>query len=139
MKDHDNIHLKIQDLCTCFSGTDPLKEMSSIKTETDLQEAALKWIALAVLHGVNANAEKISLKLGEDGEIRVLAEYRETDLPSPGNAVGQEIFKALRQVTHIEENKGKTSLALGLGDSSLDLTVGIKEKKGKQKIAIKFP
>ncbi len=62
MKDVQNLHLKVQELCDCFSTTDPLKEMSEIKTGEDRMEAALKWLALSVLHGVNNNAKKVSIK-----------------------------------------------------------------------------
>jgi len=142
MKDTENLHLRIQDLCACFSGTDPLKEMSSIASianEPESGDAALKWVALAALHGINANAEKISLKEDEDGKIRVTAQYRETQLPSPGSTVGNKVFDVFREITHIDDAKGKTSLALGIMDSSIELSVAIKEKKGKRKISIKFP
>jgi hypothetical protein len=138
MKDHDNLHLKMQELCTCFSNTDPLKEMSGLKDDSEGEEQALKWLALVALHGVGANAEKITLKQ-EGEEIRVQAEYRTHQLPAPGKNTAQEIFSALRKITHIEDKKGKTRLALGIQDSSVDLTVSIKEKEGKQKISIRFP
>jgi len=139
MKDHDNIHLKLQDLCACFSTTDPLTEMAALSGDQDTGEAALKWLALAALHGINANAEKITLKEDNEGNVSVTAEYRENQLPSPGSAVGSGIFDAVRQITHIEKDKGKTQVALGVMDSSVDLSLGIKEKKGKRKISIKFP
>jgi hypothetical protein len=139
MKDSENLHLKVQELITCFSGTDPLKEMSELTNDTESDDAALKWLALAALHGVNANAEKITLKEDEAGNVRVTAEYRKTDLPSPGKEAGSSIIDAVRKITHIEEAKGKTTLALGIMDSSIELTVGIKDKKGKRKVSIKFP
>lgn len=139
MKDTKSTHKKIQDHCTCFSGTDPLKEMSAIANDPESEEAGLKWMALAALHGINANAEKISIQEDEDGKIRVMAEYRKTELPSPGKAAGSQVFDIFREITHIEDAKGKTSLALGIMDSSIELSVSIKEKKGKRKISIKFP
>lgn len=140
MKDTENMHQKIQDLCACFSDTDPLKEMSDIAAnDPEAGDAALKWMALAALHGINADAEKISLKEDEDGKISVTAEYRKTQLPSPGSTVGSRVFDLFREITHIEDAKGKTSLALGIMDSSIELSLGIKEKNGKRKISIKFP
>ncbi len=139
MKDTENTHLKIQDLCSCFAGTDPLKEMSTIANDPESEDAGLKWMALAALHGINANAEKISIHEDETGNIRVTAEYRKTELPSPGSSVGSRIFDIFREITHIEDAKGKTSLALGIMDSSVELSLGIKEKKGRRKITIKFP
>ena len=139
MKDHENIHLKVQDLCDCFSSTDPLKEMAAITGEKNSSEAALKWIALTALHGINANAEKITLKADKDGQIKVVAEYRKTELPSPGRDIGKAVFKAIREITHIQGEKGKTQLALGIRDSSLDLHVKLKEKKDKRELDIAFP
>ncbi len=139
MKDSENLHLKVQELCACFSSTDPLKEMSDLTNDIDSGEAALKWLALTALHGVNANAEKISLKENENGKVIVTAEYRKTELPSPGKTIGDSVFDSIRKITHIEDAKGKTTLALGIMDSSIELSVGIKDKKGKRKISIKFP
>jgi hypothetical protein len=139
MKDSENLQLKVQELCDCYSTTDPLKEMSEIKKDENSLEGALKWLALTVLHGVNNNARKISIKQANDGRVSVTAEYRDSDLPDPGSAVASNIFEAVRQITHIEGEKGKTQLALGLKDSNLDLTVGVKDKADYKKISIKFP
>lgn len=139
MKDSTNLHLKIQELCDCFSTTDPLKEMSDIQNDDPGIDAALKWLALAALHGVNNNAKKIAIKQSGDGTVSVTAEYREAQLPSPGPDVASNIFEAIREVTHIEKTKGKTTLALGIKDSSLDLEVKVKDKDGGKKVSIKFP
>lgn len=138
MKDKSNLHLKVQELCDCYATTDPLKEMSEIKNDADTDEAALKWLALAALHGVNNNAKKISVSLEENGEITVKAKYRETELPSPGKETGKKIFDTLTQITHIENDEGKTQLALGIRNSSIDLNVKIKTKDNKKEFVIKF-
>jgi len=139
MKDTGSLHLKVQELCDCFATTDPLKEMSDVKDDTDKNEAALKWLALAALHGVNNNAEKISITRSDNGNVTVTAEYRKKDLPSPGSDVAEKIFEAVTGITHIEGDKGKTPLALGIRDSSIDLGIKMKTKDGGKKITIKFP
>jgi hypothetical protein len=139
MKDERNLHLKVQELCDCYVTTDPLREMSQIPTSADEEDVALKWLALAALHGVNNNASKITLRKGDDGNIQVTAEYRTTELPSPGGAVGDKILTAIREITHIDSDKGKTRLALGMRDSSIDLEVKVKSKKGYEKLSLKFP
>ena len=73
---------------------------------------------MTALHGVNSNANKISIKQKSDGTISVVAEYRDTELPSPGADVAGNIFEVVREITHIESAKGKTKLALGMRDSS---------------------
>jgi hypothetical protein len=139
MKDERNLHLKVQELCDCYATTDPLREMSQVSASGDEEEIALKWLALAALHGVNSNASKISLSKGEDGNIRVTAEYRKAELPSPGSAVGAKILNAVRDITHIDKDKGESRLALGMRDSSIELKVKIKSKKGQEKVSLKFP
>ena len=139
MKDKGSLHLKVQKLCDCFATTDPLKEMSDIKGDADKNEAALKWLALAALHGVNNDAEKISITRSDDGNVTVTAEYRQKDLPSPGSEVAERIIEAVTGITHIEGDKGKTPLALGIRDSSIDLKIKLKTEDGGKKITIKFP
>ena len=139
MKEKRNVHLKVQELCDCYATNDPLKEMSVIKNDGDKDEAALKWLALASLHGVNDNASEVTITRSKDGEIRVTAKYRESELPSPGNEVGGKIMEAVREVTHIEGSKGKTPLSLGIRNDSIELEVKMKAKEGKEKVTIKFP
>ncbi len=139
MKDTESVHKKVQEMCDCYATTDPLKEMSILKSDADKQEAAVKWLALAALHGVNHNAEKITIRRSGEGKVTVYAEYRSTELPSPGTDVGQKIFEAARNMTHIEGEKGKTDLALGIRDSSIDLEVKLKKKDGGEQLTVKFP
>ena len=139
MKDKGNLHLKVQELCDCFSTTDPLREMSVIKNDQDKEEAALKWLALTALHGVNNNAKEVSISRSGDGDVKVAAEYRKTELPSPGSQVGSNIFEALRNITHIEGEQGEITLALGIRDSSLDLKVKLRSTDGGEKVSITFP
>jgi hypothetical protein len=139
MKEKRNLHLKVQELCDCYATTDPLKEMSVLGKDKDKEEAALKWLALAALHGVNQNAEEITVSRDAKGQVKVVARYRETELPSPGPEVGQKIMAAVREITHIEGDKGKTILALGMRNDSLELKVKIKVKGEKEEVAIEFP
>jgi hypothetical protein len=139
MKEKRNVHLKIQELCDCYATNDPLKEMSVVKNDGDKEEAAIKWLALASLHGVNNNAKEVSLTRSRNGEVRVTAKYRETDLPSPGSDVGAKIMEAVREVTHIEGDKGKTPLSLGIRNDSIELQVKMKTKDEGEKVTIKFP
>jgi hypothetical protein len=126
-------------MCDCYATNDPLKEMSTLASETEADIGAIKWWALAVLHGVNTNAEKISVRRRADGEVTVQAKYRPADLPAPGKTVGDTIFETFRQITHIDGDKGKSAMALGIRDASLELKVKLKRKKDSEQITIKFP
>ena len=139
MKEKRSIHLKVQELCDCYATTDPLKEMSKIKADGDKDEAAIKWLALAALHGVNDNAAEVSITRSPDGNIKVTAKYREAELPSPGKEIGEKIMNAVREIAHIEGAKGKSPLALGIREDSIELNIKMKSKGQGEKVTLKFP
>ncbi len=139
MKDKRSLHLKVQELCDCYLTTDPLGEMSIIRHDKDKDEAALKWLALAALHGINDNAKKISIARGKEGNVKVIAEYRQSELPSPGSEVGEKIIEAIQGITHLEGNKGKTPLALGIRDSSVEVNIKMKRDEDGEVVTLKFP
>ena len=139
MKEKRNVHLKVQELCDCYATNDPLKEMSTVKNEGDKDEAALKWLALSALHGVNSNAETITITRSKDGDIDVTAKYRESELPSPGSDIGTKIIAAVREITHIEGKKGKTPLALGIRNDSIEIQVKMNSEEDKEIVTLNFP
>jgi len=137
MKEKRNLHLKVQEMCECYSSTDPLKSMSQMVNEADADEAAVKWIALATLHGINANAKSISISISGEA-VHVIAEYRPAELPAPNRAIAEKIMASVREITHIEDAKGRLPLALGVRDSSVDVEVKVKSKKDKQTVTLEF-
>jgi hypothetical protein len=139
MKDKETLHKRVQEQIDCFATTDPLKEMSELVREGDTGEAALKWLALATLHGINMNAKEIAVLQSEDGQIKVMAEDRPAELPSPGRSIGEKIIESVREITHLEKEKGKTTLALGIRDSSIELKVKVKKNENGEKVTLKFP
>ena len=139
MKEKRNLHLKVQELCDCYAANDPLKEMSVVKNDENEDEAGVKWLALAVLHGVNDNAKEVTVTRTFDGEVAVSAKYHESELPSPGTQVGAKILDAIRGITHIEEGKGESPLALGIRNDSIELQVKFESEKDQEKVTLKFP
>jgi len=134
-----NLHLKIQELCDCYASNDPLKEMSRIDGDNDGEDAALKWFALAVLHGVNNNASEIAVSRSAGGEVAVTAKYRESELPTPGRKIGEKIMAAAREISHIEDDKGEIPLAMGIRQDSLDLNLEVTAKDQGETITLRFP
>jgi hypothetical protein len=125
-------------MCNCYTTTDPLQEMSRlVGEEENLQESALKWLALAILHGINSNAEKIAIKRDDDGQIVVKAKYRPTELPAPNEKIAATVIEIIREITHIED-KGSLPLSIGIQNSSIDLEAKLKLKEGEDKLELKF-
>lgn len=139
MQDKSSVQQKVQALCDCFAETDPLAEMASVTQETDKEEAALKWLALAFLHGIDQNADEIKLQRSADDRMKATIEYRKRELPLSEDAIGREVMQALRQMTHIEGEKAKVCLSVGIRDSSVEIVVKVKQEDGGEKITLEFP
>ena len=115
MLDKRTLHMKVQEHCDCFATSDPLGEMGGLAKEQESEEGALKWIALAVLHGIDRNAESISLRRTADGKISVTAKYRESELPAPPARIGGKVFDVVKAITHIDDEVGGPLLSSGYG------------------------
>jgi hypothetical protein len=139
MKDKRSLHLKVQELCDCYATTDPLKEMSEMQKGEEEEEAALKWLALAILHGVNANAKTISISRSNDGKVKVTGEYRKADLPNPGLEIGDEVIRAVKAITHLEGEKRQTDLAIGIRGGSIEMKVEVKKEDAMESVSLQFP
>jgi hypothetical protein len=48
-------------------------------------------------------------------------------------------MEAVREITHIEGRKGKSPLALGIRNDSIELKVKMKEKENRTEVTIGFP
>jgi hypothetical protein len=138
MQDTGNLQLKVQEMADCYATSDPLREMSIIEKEENKEEGAVKWLALAALHGVNQNAEKITINQSATGEVTVTAKYRKSELPTPGGDVAGKIFEAMGAITHMEGDKVKMPLSLGVRNDSVPLKVKMKSKEGGKSLTIKF-
>jgi hypothetical protein len=133
-----SLHLRVQEMCDCYAANDPLQEMSKLaQKEENSQEAAIKWLALAVLHGINSNAKKIAIQRDDGGQITVKAKYRTADLPAPDEKTADAVFKTIREITHIED-MGKLPLTIGIRDGSIDLEAQLKVKPDKNELELKF-
>jgi hypothetical protein len=139
MKDNRSYHLKVQEMCDCYLSTEPLREMSVLKDDEDKDDAAIKWLALAILYGIDSNAKRISISASDDGEVKVFAKFRKTELPTPGKEVGRRVFDLVKQIGHFEGEEGATPLAVGIRDSSLEIGVTAAKDGDDRVVTLKFP
>jgi len=139
MLDKRTLHMKVQEHCDCFAETDPLSEMAGLVKEHDTEDGALKWIALAILHGIDRNAEKISLRRNAEGGVSVTAKYRKTELPTPPAQIGRKVFDVVKGITHIEGDKGNSAVVIGIRDSSVELEVKLDRDGAQEEVVLKFP
>ena len=138
MRDSSSLHKKVQEMVDCYMSTDPLQEMEKVSAEGDMEEAAIKWLALAALHGVNSRAKKISVQQ-KGGEYTITVEYRKSGLPNPGPEVARKVLDDVRGIMHLEEDKGSMPLSLGFRDSSVELKLKAKRKEDEDKVTLEFP
>ncbi len=136
-----NYQLKLQEMCDCYMETDFLPEMQAMAgaESKDVEEDAIKYLALAIMHTISEKAEKLSLKQkGDELSVKIKNDEKQM-LPVPSAAVLNKIFEIMRAILHIEEDKGEMALSLGLRSGEVNVTVKMEKEEGKQSMKIKFP
>jgi len=136
-----NNHLKLQEMCDCYMETDFLSAMQGMaETDSkDIEEDAIKYLALAIMFALTQKAEKLSLKKkGEELKIKIKNGSKEK-LPLPAVAVMEKIFEIMRTILHIEEDKGEMEFSLGLRSGEVNVMVKVERKGDKQSLKFQFP
>lgn len=136
-----NFHLKLQEMCDCYMETDFQKQLQGMAGQApeDMDESAVKYLALAIMYAVTEKASKLSMKKKEDQVKVTIKGDEKLSLPVPSPAQFDKIMEIIRAILHIDEDAGEMPLALGLRSGNLDLQVKAKRKGNKESLKIKFP
>ncbi|ADH84910.1 hypothetical protein [Desulfurivibrio alkaliphilus] len=137
-----NLHLKLQEMCDCYLDTDYAVELARMAAgpESEPEENAVKYLALAIMYGITEKADKLKLKRDKDGSIEAeLKGEQKIKLPAPAGSVWEGMVATIRRILHFDQEGGELPLALGLRAGSLDLKVKLKEKGDKSSLTIAFP
>jgi len=136
-----NFHLKLQEMCDCYMETDFLAEMRHMTTQetTDQEEAAMKYLALSILHTITEQAKKLSFKRkGPEVTVKMKNTKKEL-LPAPSLEIFNKIVEIMRSILHLHEEKGELPFSLGLRTGEVNLEVKIKREEDKESVKFKFP
>ncbi len=136
-----NYHLKLQEMCDCYMETDFLAALLGMAgaDSKDVEEDAIKYLALAIMYAITKKAEKLSFKKkGEELKAKINNGSKEK-LPVPSVAVLDKVFEIMRGILHIEEDKGEMEFSLGLRSGEVDVIVKADREDGKESLKIKFP
>ena len=136
-----NYHLKLQEMCDCYMETDFLAAMQDMAgaDSKDIEEDAVKYLALALMYAISQKAEKLSFKKkGEELKATIKNGAKEK-LPLPAAAIMDEVFQIMRAILHIEEDKGEMELSLGLRSGEVNVMVKVERGDSKQSLKIKLP
>jgi hypothetical protein len=136
-----NYHLKLQEMCDCYMETDFQKQMETMVASGagEIEENAVKYLSLAIMYSLTERARKLSFKKKESDITVVAKADNKITLPAPSAALFDKIAEIMRNILHIEEDKGEMTLALGLRSGDIELLVNVKRKPGKETVKIKFP
>jgi len=135
-----NYHLKLQEMCDCYMETEFRKELQHmVGIVGDLEENGIKYLALALMCAVTEKAAKLSLK-SKDGKVTVTVKGDEKlALPAPSLPLFEKMVAIMRAILHLEDDKGKTALALGLRSGDLELQVKVERRPGKESLKFLLP
>jgi hypothetical protein len=144
MRDSRSLHLKLQEYADCFSETDAAKELEEISAKGaggdrtgDLTEVALKYLATAILVGIEEEAEKVQITRegAMEGDCRLLGQS-EIILPRPPTGLAREMIGIVRCITDLEADTGESSLAYGIRNDQLDINVSIHKAGEKESLGL---
>ena len=136
-----NYHLKLQEMCDCYMETDFLAALQGMAgaESKDVEEDAIKYLALALMYAITQKAEKLSFKKkGEELKVKINNGSKEK-LSVPSVVVLDKVFEIMRGILHIEEDKGEMEFSLGLRSGEVDVIVKVDREDGKESLKIKFP
>ena len=136
-----NYHARLQEMCDCYMETDYRQEMEKMASERspDVEEDALKYLALSILYGTTEKASKLSFKR-KKGEPKVTVKAEEKmELPKPPGEIADKVFEIMRSITHLEGEKGKEPFSLGLRDGRMELGVKVEREEDKESLKFSFP
>ena len=136
-----NYHLKLQEMCDCYMETDFLAAMQTMagSEPKDIEEDAIKYLALAIMFAITRKAEKLSFKQKQEELSAKIENGEKEKLPVPPLTVMEKVFEIMRSILHIEEDKGELEFSLGLRSGEVNVMVRVERKGGKQSLKIKFP
>lgn len=136
-----NYHVRLQEMCDCYMETDYREVIEKMASESsvDVEEDALKYLALSILYATTEKAKKLSFKK-KRGERKVTVKAEEKmELPTPPGEIADKIFEIMRSITHLEGKKGREPLSLGLRDGRMELGVRVKKEEDKESLKFRFP
>jgi len=138
-----NLHLKLQEMCDCYLETDFAKQLNAMtkSASRDLDEDAVKYLALAIMYGINERAGTLKFKKKKDNSLKAVLETGDgkISLPQPSPQLFDRIAETVRSILHFEAGGGQLPLVLGLRNSQLELTVKLKEKEDETSLKLSFP
>jgi len=146
IKDDRNYHQKLQEFCDCYMETDPKKELEKAAKGIsgdpggNQDELALKFLGLGIFYGASEKAKKISIQRSKDGKVLFTVESRgQYQLPPPSTQLADRIISIARSITHLEEDRGKEPVSLGLRNDRMDITFQFDRKGEEESFSILFP
>ncbi len=135
-------HLKLQEMCDCYLETDFSKKLAAMKRslKPNVSEDAYKYLALALLEATTEQASELSfVTLDNLATVNIESSDKTIHLPAPSPNLLHVITTIIRDITHIDEGNGESSLILGLKSGQLDLSVLIQKDSRRERIVIGFP
>jgi hypothetical protein len=146
IKDDRSYHLRLQEFCDCYMETDYKKELEAASRGVsgipggDPEELALKFLGTAILYGATEEAKSFSVKKGTGGKVTFSVVGKGTyQLPPPSAKVAELIFSIARSITHMDEDRGKMPLSLGLRNDRMELNLHHDRKGAEESLTVVFP
>jgi len=95
---------------------------------------------LSLLYAANEEAKKISLQRSKEGKVTFAIEARGNyQLPPPNDETLNRVFSIVRSITHIDQDRGKSPLSLGLRNDRMEINLEFDRKGDGESLSLVFP
>ena len=147
MKDSRNLHIKLQEYADCFAESDPAWELKEINRKGvggdvtgDTAEAALKYLSLAILSGIEEGSRNIFFtRNGELNGACYMSGDKEARLPGLPSGMVKEIIGILRCITGLETDNGISRLVYGIRKDQIEIDVGVTRSGSQETLSLTLP
>ncbi|MEW6444211.1 MAG: hypothetical protein AB1640_24975 [bacterium] len=148
MRDTGSLHLKLQEYADCYMESDPEKELEDISRKgvggdktNDPAEVALKYLALAVIDGIERGARRIRIQSNGsmNGSCSLILKSERVPLPAPPSGIAGLMVGIVRCITHLERDTGKSKLVYGLRNDQIEVDVEADRNGAEEEIILHLP
>jgi hypothetical protein len=141
-------HLKLEEFLDCYLESDYKNELDHFSEpqltgsiREDVPDEALRYLALVLLYAIEERVQHVSL-IHKGPNISICGMIGESyyEVPTPSEEIMTALFRELKEMTGMDENRQRGKLAIGLRNDQIELKISsTRTDAGEEKVVIYLP
>ena len=147
MKEMRNLQQRLQEYNDCFAETDPFVKLQEVNhnqlkvsDKDNLTELALKYLSLAILYGIEKQAESIlfSSQMNGEGQCKIMGK-EEIEFDNLPLSLVKEMQGVIRCMSDLESESMVRRMVCGMRDDQIDIYVAMDKVEDVETITLNIP